>query len=411
MHKKTQSHSHKGLSVWSIGGSIFAMFFGAGNVVFPLALGHHFYHHTSYACLGMILTAVLTPLLGLFAMMLYSGDYRSFFSSVGRMPGMIMMVAILCIIGPFGGIPRTIAVSYDTLTSLGDKSSSLFPSLPWFSLVFCVLVYLFVCKLSKLIQWLGSVFFPIMLATLAWLIIKGLLLTAHAPSLDNIPFSKQQAFVAGLTEGFNTMDLLAAFFFCSIVLVSIQQFIVQQNHASSEEKPLEFHHINKAEKYKLVMSFLLAAALLSLVYLGFAFCAARHAGALLDVQRGQILGKISALVVGPNSFLTGTSVFLACLTTAIAATGIFADFIARVVSSQKMSYSNALIITLVPTYLVSILSFENISKILIPILEVSYPALIALTCGVIAKKLWNFQQTKTLFYLVFALTVLYKLSV
>ena len=193
--------------------------------------------------------------------------------------------------------------------------------------------------------------------------------------------------------------------------MSIQQFIVQQNHASSEEKPLEFHHINKAEKYKLVMSFLLAAALLSLVYLGFAFCAARHAGALLDVQRGQILGKISALVVGPNSFLTGTSVFLACLTTAIAATGIFADFIARVVSSQKMSYSNALIVTLVPTYLVSILSFENISKILIPILEVSYPALIALTCGVIAKKLWNFQQIKTLFYLVFALTVLYKLSI
>ena len=74
MHKKTQSHSHKGLSIWSIGGSIFAMFFGAGNVVFPLALGHHFYYHTSYACLGMILTTVLTPLLGLFAMMLYSGN-------------------------------------------------------------------------------------------------------------------------------------------------------------------------------------------------------------------------------------------------------------------------------------------------------------------------------------------------
>ncbi|MBQ8498951.1 branched-chain amino acid transport system II carrier protein [Chlamydia sp.] len=410
MHRKTHSHSHKGLSIWSIGGSIFAMFFGAGNVVFPLALGHHFYHYTSYACLGMILTAVLTPLLGLFAMMLYSGDYRSFFSSIGRMPGMVLMVSILCIIGPFGGIPRTIAVSYDTLASLGGSQPGLVPSLPWFSLIFCTLVYLFVCKLSKLIQWLGSVFFPIMLATLSWLIIKGLLLTAHSPSLENITFSKQQAFVAGLTEGFNTMDLLAAFFFCSIVLVSIQQFLTQQKHESTEEKPLEFHYIGKSEKYKLVMSFLLAAALLSLVYLGFAFCAARHAGALLDIQRGQILGRISSLVVGPNSFLTGLSVFLACLTTAIAATGIFADFIARVVSSQKMNYSNALIVTLIPTYLVSILSFENISKILIPILEVSYPALIALTCGVIAKKLWNFQHVKTLFYLVFALTVIYKLS-
>lgn len=411
MHKKTQSPSQEGFSIWSIGGSIFAMFFGAGNVVFPLALGHHFYHHTSYACLGMMLTAVLTPLLGLFAMMLYSGDYRSFFSSIGRMPGMIVMVAILCIIGPFGGVPRTIAVSYDTLASLGNTQSTLLPSLPWFSLVFCVLVYLFVCKLSKLIQWLGSVFFPVMLATLAWLIIKGLSIPSHAPSLENEPFSKQQAFVAGLTEGFNTMDLLAAFFFCSIVLVSIQQFVVQQDHKSSEEKPLEFHHIGKAEKYKLGMSFLLAAALLSLVYLGFAYCAARHAGALVNIQRGQILGRISAIIFGPNSFLTGICVFLACLTTAIAATGIFADFIARVVSSQKMSYSNAIIVTLVPSYLVSILSFENISKILLPILEVSYPALIALTCGVIAKKLWGFRQAKTLFYLVFVLTLLYKLSV
>lgn len=411
MHKKTQSHSHKGFSIWSIGGSIFAMFFGAGNVVFPLALGHHFYYYTSYACLGMILTAVLTPLLGLFAMMLYSGNYRSFFASIGRMPGMVLMVAILCIIGPFGGIPRTIAVSYDTLASLGDKHPTLLPSLPWFSVFFCVLVYLFVCKLSKLIQWLGSVFSPVMLGTLAWLIIKGLLLPAHALPSESVTFSKQQAFVTGLSEGFNTMDLLGAFFFCSIVLVSIQQLMVQQKHESSEEKPLEFHHIGKTEKYKLAMSFLLAAALLSLVYLGFAFCAARHAGALIDVQRGQILGRISALVVGPNSFLTGLSVFLACLTTAIAATGIFADFIARVVSSQKMSYSNALIVTLVPTYLVSILSFENISKILIPILEMSYPALIALTCGVIAKKLWDFPHAKTLFYLVFALTILYKLSV
>ncbi|QVE49453.1 branched-chain amino acid transport system II carrier protein [Chlamydia crocodili] len=397
--------SKKELSVWSIGGSIFAMFFGAGNIVFPLALGYHYHSHPWFACFGMMLTAVCVPLLGLFSMLLYSGDYKNFFSSIGKIPGMVFIIAILCLIGPFGGIPRAIAVSYSTLASLSDSKTTLLPNLPIFSLICCVLIYLFACKLSKLIQWLGSVFFPIMLITLIWIIFKGLTIPANPSFLESA--NPQQAWLAGITEGFNTMDLLAAFFFCSIVLISIRQMIA--NGDADDETPLNFQKINKKDKRTLGLAFALAAALLGLIYLGFALCASRHAGLLTHVSKGQILGRISAIALGPNSLLTGVCVFVACLTTEIALVGIVADFLARIISSKRMTYSNAVIFTLIPSYLISILNFENISLLLLPLLQLSYPALIALTCGSIAYKLWNFRHVQALFYLTLSLTIVLRL--
>ncbi|WP_348663315.1 branched-chain amino acid transport system II carrier protein [Chlamydia vaughanii] len=405
-HASNRASSTKGLSVWSIGGSIFAMFFGAGNIVFPLALGYHYHSHPWFACLGMIITAVCVPLLGLVSMLLYVGDYQKFFSSIGKIPGMIFIVAILCLIGPFGGIPRAIAVSHSTLASLSDKNFTLLPSLHVFSLICCILIYLFACKLSKLIQWLGSVFFPIMLATLLWIIFKGLIIPSQPSTIASANI--QTSLLAGITEGFNTMDLLAAFFFCSIVLISIRQKLA--NHGDNDaETPLDFKKINKKDKRTLILAFILAGLLLGTIYLGFALCASRHAGLLAHTNKGQILGRISAIALGPNSLLTGVCVFIACLTTEIALVGIVADFLARIISSKRMTYSNAVIFTLIPSYLISILNFENISLLLLPLLQLSYPALIALTCGSIAYKLWNFRHVQALFYLTLSLTIILRL--
>ncbi|EGF84805.1 branched-chain amino acid transport family protein [Chlamydia psittaci Cal10] len=318
---------------------------------------------------------------------------------------MFFIIAILCLIGPFGGIPRAIAVSHATLVSLSDSKTTFIPNLPIFSLICCILIYLFACKLSKLIQWLGSVFFPVMLVTLIWIIFKGLIIPANPSFMESV--SSKQAWSAGIIEGFNTMDLLAAFFFCSIVVISIRQLL--ENGEASDETPLNFQKINKKDKRTLGLAFALAAALLGLIYLGFALCASRHAGLLAHVSKGQILGRISAIALGPNSLLTGVCVFVACLTTEIALVGIFADFLARIISSKRMTYSNAVIFTLIPSYLISILNFENISLLLLPLLQLSYPALIALTCGSIAYKLWNFRHVQALFYLTLSLTIVLRL--
>ncbi|AHK63564.1 Branched-chain amino acid transport system 2 carrier protein [Chlamydia avium] len=408
MNKRTPSfgdRSKRKPSIWSIGGSVFAMFFGAGNIVFPLVLGCRHHTHPWIACFGMIITAVCVPLLGLFSILLYSGDYQKLFSSIGKTPGTILVIAILCLIGPFGGLPRSIAISHSTLASLSDTKTIFLPNLPIFSFICCLLIYVFSCKLSKLIQWLGSVFFPIMLAILLWIIFKGLTTPAHlnlSPS-----FSAEQSWLAGIVEGFNTMDLLASFFFCSIVLISIQQRLAHEN--AVDETPLDFQKINKKDKRTLMLAFVLAGALLACIYLGFTLCASRHASILANVSKGQILGRISTVLLGSSSLLTGICVFIACLTTEIALAGIIADFLARVISSKHMTYSNAVIFTLVPSYFVSILNFENISYLLLPILQLSYPALIALSCGTIAQKLWHFRHVQALFYLTFAFTIISRL--
>ncbi|WP_201456408.1 branched-chain amino acid transport system II carrier protein [Chlamydia sp. 17-3921] len=403
---------NKGPSFLSIGGSIFAMFFGAGNIVFPLALGYHCHAHPWFACFGMILTAVCVPLLGLLSMLLYSGDYSSFFASIGKIPAMILTIAILCLIGPFGGIPRAIAVSHATLASLSDTPPTLLPNLPIYSLISCVLIYVFACKLSRLVQWLGTVFFPVMLFSLLWIIIRGFFISAH-PSIVVSTINSKQAWLTGFIEGFNTMDLLAAFFFCSIVLISLRQMMAQEktNGSSEEEEetPLNFQRISKKNKRSIILGFFLSTILLSLTYLSFALCASRHAGLLTNVSKGHILGKISIIALGPNSILTGTSVFIACLTTEIALVGIIADFCARIIASKKLTYSLAVVLTLIPTYLISILNFENISLLLLPLLQLCYPALIALTCGSIAYKLWNFRHVRALFYLTLSLTVILRL--
>src|ERR1700730_16757905 len=94
--------------------AMFSMFFGAGNIVFPLALGQIAQDKNFYAILGMLITAVGVPFLGLIAMTLFDGDYKRFFGRIGKVPGFIVAACIMGLIGPFGAIPRCIALSYST---------------------------------------------------------------------------------------------------------------------------------------------------------------------------------------------------------------------------------------------------------------------------------------------------------
>src|SRR3984957_3942591 len=86
--------------------AMFSMFFGAGNVVFPLALGKIAQDQNVFAILGMLITAVGVPFLGLVAMTLFNGNYIHFFERLGKVPGFLVVTAMLGLIGPFGAIPR-----------------------------------------------------------------------------------------------------------------------------------------------------------------------------------------------------------------------------------------------------------------------------------------------------------------
>lgn len=373
---------------WSTGLAMFSMFFGAGNIVFPLALGQYTQDKNAYGILGLILTAVCVPLLGLLAMMLFDGNYSNFFRRIGKAPGFLLTLLILGLIGPFGGIPRCITISYSTIEAFQFQTLS-WMNLPLFSGISCILIFLFTFRPGKVLDLLGLVLTPVLLLSLALIVIKGLWIM---PDAHHSGHTAWQTFSQGVLSGYNTMDLLAAFFFSSVVLLCLQK------NGFSDKKGM----LSAA-----VTGSLIAAVLLSLVYVAFSFLAAGYSPSLNGIAPDQLLGTLAFQLLGPQAGLIASiAVCFACFTTEIALTAVFAEFLHRTLLKEKISYGVALCITLLLSFLVSTLHFEGISAFLVPVLQICYPALIVLAVLNILYKFYDYKPVKPFFYGTVALTLL-----
>jgi LIVCS family branched-chain amino acid:cation transporter len=382
-------------SLWTIGLAMFSMFFGAGNIVFPLAIGQFTQDKNVYAILGMIITAVFVPLAGLFAMILYEGDYGAFFKRIGKWPGFAVTLAILGLIGPLGGIPRCVTISYSTLASFGvDKMSGV--NLYTFSLFSCLVIFVFTFRPSKVLALLGYVLTPILLLSLGLIVGRGFF---TMPEAESSLFTKWQTFSKGFIGGYNTMDLLAAFFFSSVILLCLKKN--QQGGGTLFEG-------NPKILYKTALgSSLIAAFLLITVYVSFSFLAAGYSSNLENIAHHQILGELTYQLLGPYAGLVaGVAVAFACLTTEIALTVVFSEFLRKNLFKEKISYRVALLMTLLITLVISTLNFQGISSFLAPILQICYPALIVLTILNILYKFYHFAPIKILFYGTFAISLI-----
>ncbi len=367
----------------AIGLAMFAMFFGAGNVVFPLLLGQEMGTQTFWAMTGLLLTAVLVPFVGLVTVVLYDSDHRAFFGRIGKVPGYLLAMFILMLIGPFGGMPRTIALAYSTVTlSFPDLSIGVF------SLIACLVIFLFAWKESRVVDIVGFVLTPLLLISLVTIIVIGLI---NPPSSTPNDTTAWRAFTHGLVEGYNTLDLLAACFFSSVILIALKKAFPQ---GGSEQRRA------------LVRASVLGAVLLALVYLGLSFVSSFYQTPMQWVPGDQLLGAIALYLAGP---ITGTiahiAIVLACLTTAITLAAVFADVLHEEIFREKLPYVPALLITLVIAYFVSYLSFTGIKRALFPIVTVCYPALIVLTLLNLCHKLWGLRLVKTPVYAVFFLSL------
>ncbi len=394
MQSNTTSLSLKSRSstLISTGLAIFSMFFGAGNIVFPLALGLFTQDKNFTAVLGMLLTAVLVPLMGLFAMLLYEGDYKSFFQKAGKIPGFIITLLILGLIGPLGGIPRCITISFSTLSAFGNVTS--WASLTLFSFFSCATIFLFTFRPNRILPLMGYVLTPILLLSLCVIVLKGIF---SMPAAGISSHTVWQTFSHGFVEGYNTMDLLAAFFFSSVVLACLPR------GKKGMGDPFERRSTIKMAGF----SALIAASLLALVYICFSYLAAGYSESLKGVPSDLLLGSLAYRLLGPYAGLVaGVAVSFACLTTEIALTAVFSEFVRKILFKERISHTTSILCTLGLSFLVSTLRFQGISAFLVPILEVCYPALIALTLGNICHKLFSFNHTKSLFYAVLALSTI-----
>lgn len=362
--------------VLATGFAMFSMLFGAGNIVFPLALGQFAQDKNFFAILGLLITAVGVPFLGLIGMTLYEGDYKKFFSRLGEVPGFFIAAIILGLIGPFGAIPRCIALSYSTVHVYLP-----YISLPLFSLISCLVIFAFTVRRAKIVDLLGYILTPLLLISLTIIIIKGL---GTAPEIPAAGHDKLAIFIKGLKDGYQTMDLLGAFFFCSVVLVSLKKD-VDMTHPQ---------HAKQILHLALKASFI-GALLLASIYVGFSYVTAAYSPMLTGISRDALISEITLRVLGPYAgIVVCMAVALACLTTAIALSAVFAQFIHKDVSHGKLKYAYALILTLAVSFFISTLQFDGIAKILAPILQLFYPALIVLSMMNILYKLYGIRSVK-----------------
>jgi LIVCS family branched-chain amino acid:cation transporter len=369
--------------IFSIGVALFAMFFGAGNVVFPLDLGRTLGDNVWPAVFGLFLSGVLMPVIGVFAGVLFEGDYRAFFARIGAIPGELLTLVCMLTIGPIGATPRTLTLSHSGFAWY-------FPGLPlWlFTIIAGVIILALTLHKGRVLAIIGKFLAPIKIILLSLIIFAGFFATPMVPHTN---FSSSESFWMGLFEGYGTLDLLVAIFLAKIIFAGLDKSLFD-----NRRKLL----------FDLFKAGCVGAFLLGIIYAGFMLTSSYHGLSVAAVSRDQLIFALGDFLLGRFGILASITVAVACMTTAIALTAVFADYVSTDLFKGKVSYKVAVIGSVFVVCCIANLGFEGIMKhFIVPVAFMCYPALIMLAVLNIAYKLFNFKPVKIPVFLTFVITV------
>lgn len=390
MKKLLQSH------VVTTGLAIFSMFFGAGNLMYPLRIGALSGDQTIWGLLGFLTTAACLPVLGLFAMILFDGDYKAFFNRLGSNAGSIVIFMSMLIIGPLIAIPRIVTLSH-TMTAPFIPIEFL-KTISWesslvFSIIFLGITFLLTYRENNIVDVLGNIISPLLLGALAIIIGKGCWL-AGSTTHNNAAISEN--FLRGFTIGYETLDLLGAIFFSSIVVTILRK---------TAGKDVEYNQRGLA--LISLKSGILGGSLLALVYIGMSLLGMYY-GQGIDVNSGELFRIVSFNILGDSGTLViATAVLMACLSTAIALAAVIAEYIQYEICKNTIGYVPALLITLLACLPLCIAGLDNVLLLTGgPICYIGYPVIIAITFCNISYKLFNFQPVKVPVFLTFVISLI-----
>lgn len=346
-----------------IGMMLFALFFGAGNLIFPAQLGQYAGTEAGIAIIGFLITGVGLPLLGILALgFSKSNDLRDLSSRVHPVYGLIFTSILYLTIGPFFALPRTGAVAYEIGIApfTGEISSA--AALLIFSIIFFAIALALSLNPLEIVNKIGKILSPAILVTLAVLLVAAFIVpmgSIGAPQ-DNY---RENAFLTGFLEGYNTMDALASLVFGIIVIASVRRLGV--NSA-------------KGVLAATLKSGVIAAALLAVVYGGIAYLGATSTATLgLLATGGPVLSGASSHYFGTfGMLLLAVIITLACLTTAVGLIVANAGFFNKLL--PMIDYKIFVVIFSVFSLIVTNAGLANIIAYSVPVLLFLYPLSIVL---------------------------------
>lgn len=359
------------------GVAIFTMFFGAGNLMFPLKVGSLAGTKVLIAALGFVITAVLLPILGIICSLLFYGDYNAFFDRIGKVPGTVLIFLCMLMIGPLIVMPRIVAFSYEIARPHIPAISLLL-----FSVLFVALTFVLTYRPNKIITLLGSVIGPLKLGLLLVIIIKGLI---TGKSLQPVTELAVSIFGKSLVYGYGTLDLLGAIFFGSMIYSVLKKNLAEEAVKSTSTV------LRVALQGAAIGTLVLGAVYVALQFLG-----ALHGADLAACTEGEIFSTVCMRIIGPQgALLTAAAVIVACLSTLIALSTVLAQYVSETLSSKRIGYVTALMLVLGFTLIPANLGLGKLLEWSRPLINVMYPILIILTICNTAYKLFGFRWVKT----------------
>lgn len=352
-----------------VGFALFAMFFGAGNLIFPPFLGLISGESWMTGFSGFILADVGLALLAIAAAAKCGGDVNKILGRAGKSLSKIVGIAIMICLGPLLAIPRTAATTFEMGVQpiIGNAVSPVI-----FSIIFFAIVLLLTIRPSKVVDIIGKVLTPALLVALALLIIKGIITPLGQISPDTLV---DNVFSNGVSQGYQTMDALGAVALSTIIIASLHN----KGYESNSEK----------------VSLTIKAGIVAGVALCFVYGGLTFLGATISQNfAGQDISSISqaSLIVGiteqllgyPGKAILGIIVALACLTTAIGLTSATGQYFTKI-TNNKLKYEVVVVVVCVFSAIVSNFGVDTIIKFSAPILDMVYPVTILLVITTLFK--------------------------
>ncbi|MUK62022.1 branched-chain amino acid transport system II carrier protein [Aliivibrio fischeri] len=345
----------------AIGFMTFALFLGAGNLIYPPLMAQQAGENWLVAIVGFLLTAVGLPAFTLVVLgRLSSADKLT--ALLPKWMDRSFWFLVLTTLGPAFVLPRAVTVAYE----MGVKPFYSGNGLMVFSALFCALTLWLALKPGKLVDYIGKVMTPALIAMLAVLVIAALVNPLGEPS-QAIEVYQQAPTVNGLIQGYMTLDAIAAVAFGWVIIQTIRSKGIE------DKKAISYYTIRIAVIYSVLMSL----CYLAMGYLG----STSSEIAPSATNGGEILTRYAAGEFGMlGQILLAAITLMACLTTTIGLTNANSEYYKN---TYGVTFKVSATVIMVLTAIISNFGLETIIEVSLPAILILCPIAISLIIAMV----------------------------
>lgn len=353
-----------------IASMLFGMFFGAGNLIFPIYMGQHAGKEMWGAVIGFLITGVGLPLMGVAAMGISrSNGLSELAGKVGKAYSVFFTCALYLTIGPFFAIPRCATVPFTVgVEPMLNESVNEQVVLAVYSVIFFLVVLGFSLFPGKILTWVGKILTPLFLIFLGVLVVTAIVKPmGNISEVEPAGAYQTKAFMTGFLEGYNTMDALASLAFGIVVITVIRDLGVTEP---------------KAVAANTVKAGAFSCLIMAAIYVAVAVVGAQS-GAVAEIAStcingGDVFNRVACYYFGDaGAIILAVMITLACLKTAVGLVTSCSETFVKMFP-KSFSYRIWAIIFSACSLLIANMGLNTIIEYAKPVLMFLYPLAITL---------------------------------